>query len=201
MDRLVARVGALNFAGSCGKRRGAVNPPLFTRALLVKCCGSFCEGEMPNIIEGHMTVRKGAKFAIVVSRWNSLITERLLEGALDCLLRHGGEEKNITVVRVPGAYELPVAAQALCKSKDYAGIIALGCVIRGSTPHFDYVAGEAAKGLTSAGMSSGIPIAFGLLTCDSLEQALERAGSKGGNKGWEAASSAVEMADLLGKIK
>jgi 6,7-dimethyl-8-ribityllumazine synthase len=156
---------------------------------------------MPKTIEGHMAVRKGAKFAIVVSRWNSLITERLLEGALDALLRHGADDANITVVRVPGAYELPVAVQALCNTETCDAVIALGCVIRGSTPHFDYVAGEAAKGITSAALNSGTPVAFGVLTTDSLEQALERAGSKGGNKGWEAATTAIEMVDLLGKIK
>lgn len=156
---------------------------------------------MPKTIEGHMAVRKGAKFAVVVSRWNSLITERLLEGALDALLRHGTDDGNITVVRVPGAFELPVAVQALCNTETYDAVIALGCVIRGSTPHFDYVAGEAAKGIGSAAMNSGTPVTFGVLTTDSLEQALERAGSKGGNKGWEAATTAIEMVDLLGKIK
>jgi 6,7-dimethyl-8-ribityllumazine synthase len=156
---------------------------------------------MPKTIEGHMAVRKGAKFAVVVSRWNSLITERLLEGALDALLRHGTDDGNITIVRVPGAFELPVAVQALCNTETYDAVIALGCVIRGSTPHFDYVAGEAAKGIGSAAMNSGTPVTFGVLTTDSLEQALERAGSKGGNKGWEAATTAIEMVDLLGKIK
>lgn len=156
---------------------------------------------MPKTIEGHMNVSKGVKFALVVSRWNSLITDRLLEGAVDCLVRHGADDANLTVVRVPGAYELPVAVQALCKTEKYDSVIALGCVIRGGTPHFDYVAGEAAKGITSAALGSGTPVAFGVLTCDSLEQALERAGSKGGNKGWEAAASAIEMVDLLSKIK
>lgn len=156
---------------------------------------------MPKTIEGHMAVRKGAKFAVVVSRWNSLITERLLEGALDALLRHGADDANVTVVRVPGAYELPVAVQALCNTETYDAVIALGCVIRGSTPHFDYVAGEAAKGIGAAALNSGTPVTFGVLTTDSLEQALERAGSKGGNKGWEAATTAIEMVDLLGKIK
>lgn len=156
---------------------------------------------MPKTIEGHMNVRKGVKFALVVSRWNSLITDRLLEGAIDCLVRHGADDGNLTVVRVPGAYELPVAVQALCKTEAYDSVIALGCVIRGGTPHFDYVAGEAAKGITNAALNSGTPVAFGVLTCDSLEQALERAGSKGGNKGWEAAASAIEMVDLLSKIK
>jgi len=156
---------------------------------------------MPRFIEGQLSVKKGARFGIVVARTNSLITERLLEGALDCLVRHGADDNSITVVRVPGAYELPVAVQALCSNKSMNAVIALGCVIRGGTPHFDYVAGEASKGLTHAGLGAGIPVAFGLLTCDNLEQALERAGAKGGNKGWEAALSAIEMVDLLSQLK
>lgn len=155
---------------------------------------------MPRTIEGQLIVKKGAKFGIVVSRTNSLITERLLDGALDCLLRHGADEGNITVVRVPGAFELPVAVQALCAFKSCQAVIALGCVIRGGTPHFEYVAGEASKGITQAALGSSIPVAFGLLTCDNLEQALERAGAKGGNKGWDAALSAIEMVDVLSKI-
>ena len=156
---------------------------------------------MPRIIEGNLAVKKGARFGIVVSRFNSLITERLVEGAMDCIVRHGGDEANVTMVRVPGAFELPVAVQALCAAKSYQAVIALGCVIRGGTPHFDYVAGEASKGITQAALGAGIPVAFGLLTCDNLEQALERAGAKGGNKGWEAALSAVEMVDVLARIK
>ena len=156
---------------------------------------------MPKTIEGLLTIKKGTHFGIAVSRTNSLITERLLDGALDCLSRHGAEDSNITVVRVPGAYELPAAVQALCATKKMNAVIALGCVIRGGTPHFEYVAGEASRGLSQAAHQSGIPVAFGLLTCDTLEQALERAGAKGGNKGWDAASSAIEMTDLLAKIK
>ena len=152
---------------------------------------------MPKVIEGQLIVQKNTRFGIAVARTNSLITERLLEGALDCLLRHGAADGNITVVKVPGAYELPAAVQALCASKQNGAVIALGCVIRGGTPHFDYVAGEASRGITQAGLNSGVPVAFGLLTCDNLEQALERAGAKGGNKGWEAAISAIEMADLV----
>jgi 6,7-dimethyl-8-ribityllumazine synthase len=155
---------------------------------------------MPKTIEGQLVVKKGTKFGIVVARTNALITERLLDGALDCLLRHGADDAAITVVKVPGAYELPVAVQSLCDTKSCAAVIALGCVIRGGTPHFDYVAGEASKGLTQAGLSTSIPVAFGLLTCDNLEQALERAGAKGGNKGWEAALSAIEMVNLLSQI-
>jgi 6,7-dimethyl-8-ribityllumazine synthase len=156
---------------------------------------------MPRTIEGALTVAKKTRFGIVISRFNSLITERLLEGAIDCIVRHGGEDANITVVRVPGAYEIPVAVQALINTEKYDALITLGCVIRGGTPHFEYVAGEASKGITQAGISSGIPVAFGVLTCDNLEQALERAGAKGGNKGWEAAASAIEMVDLLARIK
>jgi 6,7-dimethyl-8-ribityllumazine synthase len=155
---------------------------------------------MPTYIEGRLIVKPGTRFGIAVSRTNALVTERLLEGALDCLVRHGAEDAKITVVRVPGAYELPAAVQALCAKGGFKAVIALGCVIRGGTPHFEYVAGEASKGVTQAGMESRIPVAFGVLTCDNLEQALERAGAKGGNKGWEAAASAIEMADLWSKL-
>ncbi|MBI3830042.1 MAG: 6,7-dimethyl-8-ribityllumazine synthase [Planctomycetes bacterium] len=154
---------------------------------------------MPKKIEGHLIAKKGARFAIAVSRTNALITDRLLGGCVDCLVRHGVDEDHIDVVCVPGAFELPVAVKALCRKK-YAGVVALGCVIRGGTPHFEYVAGEATKGIAQAALESGIPVAFGVLTCDTLEQALERAGAKGGNKGWEAAQSALEMADLLPKL-
>jgi 6,7-dimethyl-8-ribityllumazine synthase len=156
---------------------------------------------MPNVIEGLLVIKKNTRFGIAVSRTNSLITDRLLDGAIDCLVRHGAAEDDITVVKVPGAYELPAAVQALCARKGLAAVIALGCVIRGGTPHFEYVAGEACRGLTQAALNSGIPVAFGVLTCDNLEQALERAGAKGGNKGWEAAMSAIEMADLMGKLR
>ncbi|HLX62398.1 MAG TPA: 6,7-dimethyl-8-ribityllumazine synthase [Planctomycetota bacterium] len=156
---------------------------------------------MPKVIEGQLTIKKNTRFGIAVARTNSLITERLLEGALDCLLRHGAADDDITVVKVPGAYELPAAVQALCAQKGIGAVIALGCVIRGGTPHFDYVAGEATRGIGHAALHSNVPVAFGVLTCDNLEQALERAGAKGGNKGWEAAMSAIEMADLMGKIK
>lgn len=140
------------------------------------------------------------KFAVVVSRFNDFITGKLLEGAFDCLLRHGGKEDAITVVRVPGAFEIPPAAAKLAKSGKYHAVICLGAVIRGATPHFDYVASEAAKGVAQAAMSSGVPVIFGVLTTDSIEQAVERAGTKGGNKGWDAALSAIEMADLWEKL-
>ena len=140
------------------------------------------------------------RFALVIGRFNSMITERLLEGALDCFERHGGKQENLTIVRVPGSFEIPLAAQKLAKSGKYDGIICLGAVIRGSTPHFDYVAAEAAKGVAQAGFNSGLPVIFGILTTDSIEQAIERAGTKAGNKGWDAMISAMEMADLFKQL-
>ena len=140
------------------------------------------------------------RFALVVGRFNSMITERLLEGALDCFERHGGKQENLTVVRVPGSFEIPLAALKLAKSGKYDGVICLGAVIRGSTPHFDYVAAEAAKGVAQASFSSGLPVIFGILTTDSIEQAIERAGTKAGNKGWDAMISAMEMADLFKQL-
>jgi len=141
------------------------------------------------------------RFALVVGRFNSMISERLLEGALDCFERHGGQRENLTVVRVPGSFEIPLTALKLAKSGKYDGIICLGAVIRGSTPHFEYVAAEAAKGVAQASFSSGLPVIFGVLTTDSIEQAIERAGTKAGNKGWDAMLSAMEMADLFGQLK
>jgi 6,7-dimethyl-8-ribityllumazine synthase len=149
-----------------------------------------------RVIEGSVVVPKGAKFAVVASRFNHFVVDRLLEGALDALLRHGGEEKNVTVVRVPGAWEIPIVAKRLAGSGKVDAVIALGAVIRGSTPHFDYVAGEAAGGLSSAASGSAVPILFGVLTTESIEQAIERAGTKAGNKGWDAAVSAIEMVSL-----
>jgi len=140
------------------------------------------------------------RFALVVSRFNSMISERLLEGALDCFERHGGKRENLTVVRVPGSFEIPLTALKLAKSGKYDGVICLGAVIRGSTPHFDYVAAEAAKGVAQAAFSSGLPVIFGVLTTDSIEQAIERAGTKAGNKGWDAMLSAIEMVDLFRQI-
>lgn len=142
----------------------------------------------------------GKRFAIVVSRFNSLITDRLLEGARDCLVRHGTEDDAIDVYRVPGAWEIPQTARRVVDAGGHHAVIALGCVIRGATPHFDYVAGEAAKGLGSLGRDSDIPVVFGVLTTDTVEQALERAGTKAGNKGWDAALSALELVDLYGRI-
>lgn len=155
---------------------------------------------MPRIIEGQLT-DAGGDYALVVARFNSFITEKLLEGALDALRRHGVDvETRCTVVWVPGAYEMPLVAQKLAASGDYAAVIALGCVIRGGTPHFDYVAGEVSKGLATASMSTGLPISFGVLTTNSIEQAIERAGTKMGNKGAEAAMAALEMVSLLAAL-
>jgi 6,7-dimethyl-8-ribityllumazine synthase len=147
-------------------------------------------------IEGKLS-GAGLKFALVVSRFNSFITERLLEGALDCLRRQGVAEDDLMVARVPGAWEIPVVVKRLALSKAYDGVICLGAVIRGSTPHFDYVAAEVSKGIAMVSLESGMPISFGILTTDTLEQAIERAGSKAGNKGFAAAEAAIEMVNLL----
>ena len=157
---------------------------------------------MQNIktTEGELIAR-GARFGIVLGRFNSFIGERLLEGALDTLVRHGVEAGQIEVVRVPGAFEIPLALQAMATGKKYDALIALGAVIRGATPHFDYVAGECAKGLAQVMMQNNIPVAFGVLTVDSIEQAIERAGTKAGNKGVDAALSVIEMVNLLKKLK
>ena len=150
-------------------------------------------------IEGQLDAR-GKNFAIIASRFNSFIGEQLLQGANDCLLRHGAAEKSITVYRVPGAYESPATAQRLAALQRYAAIICLGVLIRGATPHFDYIAGFVAKAIGEIGMHSGVPTIFGVLTTDSVEQAIERAGTKGGNKGWEAALAAIEMANLFSQL-
>jgi len=153
-----------------------------------------------NVIEGNF-VASGKKFAIVVSRFNSFIVESLLEGAIDALKRHGSvADADITVIRVPGAYELPLAAKKVASKKEFDAIIAIGAVIRGGTPHFDFVAGECNKGLAQVSLEASIPVAFGVITTDSIEQAIERAGTKAGNKGAEAALSALEMVNVLEKI-
>ena len=149
--------------------------------------------------EGELTV-SGAKFGIVVSRFNSFVVESLLDGAVDTIKRHGGAEQHIEVVRVPGAFEMPLAAKRMVAGGRYDAIIALGAVIRGGTPHFEYVAAECTKGLAQVSLDSGIPMAFGVLTVDSIEQAIERSGTKAGNKGAEAAMSAIEMVNLLPKL-
>lgn len=151
-------------------------------------------------IEGEMNVRN-AHFGLVVGRFNSLITERLLSAAVETLLRHGAEQSHIETVWVPGAYELPLAAKRLAATGRCTAIIALGCVIRGQTPHFDYVAGECASGLSRVSLEYDIPVSFGVLTVDTIEQAIERAGTKAGNKGQDAASAALEMVNVLRQIE
>ena len=153
-----------------------------------------------RIIEGHLDA-SGLRIAIAVARFNSFITSRLLEGALDALKRHGADVGLIPVVHVPGSWELPVAVKALAGTKKYDAIIALGAVIRGDTPHFDYVAGHAASGLAAVQSESGIPVAFGVLTTNTVEQAVDRAGAKSGNKGFDAALTAIEMCHLLRQIR
>ncbi|MFK8042851.1 6,7-dimethyl-8-ribityllumazine synthase [Congregibacter sp.] len=152
-----------------------------------------------NTIEGTMTHTTG-RYALLVGRWNSFVVEHLLEGAVDTLKRHGVADAQITVIRVPGAFEIPLACQRLAKTGDYDAIVALGAVIRGGTPHFEHVAGECTKGIAQVSLSHDIPISFGVLTVDSIEQAIERSGTKAGNKGVEAALSALEMVSLLGQL-
>lgn len=152
-------------------------------------------------LEGLHVVPAGARFAIVASRFNHFVVDHLVGGALDGLVRHGAEASKITVVRVPGAWEIPLVAQRLAKSGNFDGIIALGAVIRGSTPHFEHVAGEVSKGVAQASLATGVPIAFGVLTTDTIEQAVERAGTKAGNKGWDAALTAIEMVSLAVSLR
>ncbi|GBC98696.1 6,7-dimethyl-8-ribityllumazine synthase [bacterium HR17] len=154
---------------------------------------------MPKVLEGQLTAQ-GLRFAIVVSRFNSLVTQRLLDGALDTLRRHGADDDAIAVVWVPGSFEIPLVAQRLAESKDYDAVICLGCIIRGDTPHFEYVASEAAKGIAQVALATGVPTIFGIVTADTLEQALERAGAKAGNRGSDAAMTAVEVANLLRQL-
>lgn len=154
---------------------------------------------MPKTIEGHLS-GAGHTFAIAVTRFNDLISSRLLEGALDALRRHQVRDEDITVVYLPGAFEFPVVLQKLAESRAYSAVIALGCVIRGATPHFDYVAGAAAHGATNASTSTGIPVLFGVLTTNTIEEAIERAGTKAGNKGADAAVAAIEMANLMAQL-
>ncbi|CAG1066119.1 6,7-dimethyl-8-ribityllumazine synthase [uncultured bacterium] len=151
---------------------------------------------MPRIIEGNLSA-KGLKVAIVVGRFNDFISERLLDGAVDTLLRSGASDGDIDVVKVPGSFEIPVAAKTLARGGNYDAILCLGCVIRGATPHFDYVAGEAAKGIARVSLDFDTPVSFGIITAENLEQAIERAGTKSGNKGRDAALTAIEMASLL----
>ncbi|MBW1890549.1 MAG: 6,7-dimethyl-8-ribityllumazine synthase [Deltaproteobacteria bacterium] len=150
---------------------------------------------MPKIIEANL-VAEGKKFAIVVSRFNDFITDRLVGGAVDALVRSGTKDEDIDVIKVPGAFEIPLIAKKIAGQDRYDAIICLGAVIRGATPHFDYVSAEVSKGVAMVSLESGIPVIFGIVTTDTLEQAIERAGTKAGNKGWSAAISAVEMANL-----
>lgn len=152
-----------------------------------------------KIIEGELQA-KGLRFGIVVSRFNDFITSKLLEGALDALLRHGADEKDIEVVKVPGSFEIPMVARKLATKGLYNAVICLGTVIRGATPHFEYVAAEVSKGIASASIETGVPIAFGIITSDTIEQAVERAGTKSGNKGWDSAITAIEMAQVMKKL-
>ncbi|HPL63842.1 MAG: 6,7-dimethyl-8-ribityllumazine synthase [Syntrophales bacterium] len=154
---------------------------------------------MPKFIEGKISA-KGMRFGIVASRFNDFISGRLIEGALDALTRSGADAKEIEVVKVPGAFEIPLAAKRLAKSGKYDAVICLGTVIRGATPHFEYISAEVSKGIAAVGLETEIPVIFGVITTDSIEQAIERAGSKSGNKGWDAALAAIEMVDLFRKI-
>ena len=154
---------------------------------------------MPKIIEGKI-VAKGMRFGIVAGRFNDFISSRLIEGAVDALTRAGAEEKEIQIVRVPGAFELPRAAKKMAMSGRYDAVICLGAVIRGATPHFEYISAEVSKGIAAVGLETELPVIFGVLTTDTIEQAIERAGTKAGNKGWDAALSAIEMVDLFKKL-
>jgi 6,7-dimethyl-8-ribityllumazine synthase len=154
---------------------------------------------MAKTIQGQLTA-EGRRFAIVISRFNEMITKRLLDGALDCLIRHKAKEENIDVAWVPGSFEIPIVAQALAASKKYDAVLCLSAVIRGGTDHYQYIAAEVTKGIAQVGLGTGVPAIFGVLTCDTLEEALERAGAKQGNKGWQAALSGIEMADLMGRL-
>jgi 6,7-dimethyl-8-ribityllumazine synthase len=159
------------------------------------------EKRMPRVVEGHLAA-VGLEFAIIVSRFNDFITMRLLDGAMDALVRHGASDEQITVYRVPGSFEIPLLAKKLVDSgRAGDAIICLGALIRGATPHFDYIAAAATNGIARAALDSGVPVTFGVLTTDTIEQAIERAGTKAGNKGWEAAVSAVEMANVYRQIR
>jgi 6,7-dimethyl-8-ribityllumazine synthase len=155
---------------------------------------------MAKIIEGNL-IAKGKKFGIVVSRFNDFITKELVSGCLDALKRHGAGDNDVTVAWVPGAFEIPVAAQRMAKNKSYDAVICLGTIIRGATPHFDYVAGETSKGIAKVSQDTGVPVIFGIITADTIEQAIERAGTKDGNKGAGAAMSAIEMANLFDSLR
>jgi 6,7-dimethyl-8-ribityllumazine synthase len=152
-----------------------------------------------KVIEGELQA-KGSKFCIIVSRFNDFITSKLLEGARDALLRHGAKEDDIDVIKVPGSFEIPMVAKKIALKGTFNAIICLGTIIRGATPHFEYIAAEVSKGIASVSLETGMPIAFGVITSDTIEQAIERAGTKSGNKGWDAAITAIEMVNLIKKI-
>jgi len=154
---------------------------------------------MPNIFEGHL-ISQGLRYGVVVGRFNEFISGKLLSGALDAFKRHGAEDSEVDIAWVPGAFEIPLIAQKMAESGKYDAVITLGAVIRGSTPHFDYVCNEAAKGVSAVALKTGVPTIFGVLTVDTIEQAIERAGTKAGNKGWEAAATAIEMANLTKQL-
>jgi 6,7-dimethyl-8-ribityllumazine synthase len=155
---------------------------------------------MPKIFEGKISA-EGFRFAVIVSRFNDFISSKLVEGAMDALKRHGVQEEQVSLVKVPGSFEIPMTAKKLAKSGNYDAVICLGAVIRGATPHFDYVAAEVSKGIANVALESEIPVTFGVLTTENLEQAIERAGSKAGNKGWDAAIAAMEMVNLFDELK
>ncbi len=148
-----------------------------------------------KVYQGKLDAR-GFTFGLIVSRFNNFLTDKLLEGAIDCLMRHGAEEQKLSVVYVPGAFEIPYAASRMAKSSNYDAVVCLGALIRGDTPHFDYIANEASKGIARLALETGLPVIYGLVTADTLEQAIERSGTKAGNKGWDAAEAAIEMINL-----
>jgi len=154
---------------------------------------------MANVVQGQLNA-EGKRFGIVVSRFNEFITKRLLEGALDCIHRHGGEDKNIDVVWVPGSFEIPSIALKMAQSQKYDAVVCLAAVIRGGTVHFEYIASQVTKGIAQVGLQTGVPTIYGVLTCETIEEAVERAGTKLGNKGWQAALNGIELADLVGKL-
>ena len=154
---------------------------------------------MPNIIQGKL-IGKNKKFGIIVSRFNEFISSKLLEGSLDCLIRHEVNENDIDIAWVPGSFEIPIAALKMAERKKYDAIICLGTLIRGATPHFEYIASEVTKGIAQITLQTGVPVAYGIITSETIEQAIERAGTKAGNKGWDAALSAIEMTELLKNI-
>lgn len=149
--------------------------------------------------EGELKA-EGLRFAIIVSRFNDFITNKLLDGAIDALLRHGAADQDVDIIKVPGSFEIPLTAKKIAEKKSYDAVICLGTIIRGATPHFGYIASEVTKGIASASIETGVPIAFGVITADTIEQAIERAGTKSGNKGWDSALAAIEMAQLLKKL-